>query len=1029
MRYLATVALLSCAWAAQAAGPDSDSLAALRDRFATPPAEFSTMPFLVWDGEVTEADIDRHVAAFHEQGVRGFFIHPRPGMITPYLSDRWFELVRYTVDKAARLGMEAWLYDENSYPSGFAGGHVPAEMPESWNEGQGLVPRKVAALPVDAVSKCKVLLKKSGEGYEDVTASAAAQSATGDYTCFELAFYPKTGWFGGFSYVDLIRPGVTEKFIDVTMRGYERVLGSELGRTVPGTFTDEPNIEPPGQGAMRWTPDLFAQFEKRRGYDLRPRLMSLFEDTGDWRKARHDYFATLNELFIERWSKPWHAYAEKHGLKWTGHYWEHEWPNPRGVPDNMAMYAWHQVPAIDLLFNQFDEEKGGQFGNVRNVKELSSVANQLGQRRTLSETYGGAGWELRFEDMKRLGDWEYVLGVNMMNQHLAFQTLVGARKYDYPQSFTYHEPWWKHYGTLANYFARLSLALSTGEQVNRTLILEPTSTAWMYAHATGTEERLKPLERDFRGLLNRLERGQAEYDLASETILRDHGRAASGRLGVGRREYDLVVLPPGIENLESATVALLARYLEAGGTVLSFVEPPAYIDGAASARAGELAAAAGAGWIRVSSVDDQGARERLFSNDFDGVSGKLYHQRRRLADGELLFLVNSSLETPALATARMTGRSLLRLDAVTGATEPYPARIENGRLVFSVDLPPAGSLLLAALPAGEPAPEKPKTGPAQRVEPATPLAVARTAPNVLMIDYVGLRLAGAPEQELHVYNAAKKAFEFHGFKDGDPWNTAVQYKTSILDQNHFGMDSGFDAVYRFHVEEGVKTKGIRAVVERPGLWQVTVNSHTVEPLPKTWWLDVAFAVYDIAAYVKPGLNEVVLRARPMSVHAEIEPVYILGEFGVSAAEKGFHIVPARPLAAGAWKDQLLPFYSDAIRYARTYKLRSGQSYRARLGKWNGTLAEVKVNGKPAGVIGWAPYELDISRWVKDGPNEVEVLVYGSLKNLLGPHHGKHERGLVTPWHWRNAPAQMPPGSGYDLLSYGLEEPFELVNLP
>ena len=114
----------------------------------------------------------------------------------------------------------------------------------------------------------------------------------------------------------------------------------------------------------------------------------------------------------------------------------------------MAMYAWPQVPAIDLLFNQFDEDTGDQFGDVRNVKELSSVANQLGLRRTLSETYGGGGWDLRFEDMKRLGDWEYVLGVNFMNQHLAFETLAGARKYDYPQSFSYHEPWWKHYHAL-----------------------------------------------------------------------------------------------------------------------------------------------------------------------------------------------------------------------------------------------------------------------------------------------------------------------------------------------------------------------------------------------------------------------------------------------------------------------------------------------------------------------------------------------------------------------------------------------------
>ena len=114
-----------------------DSYARLRELFPNPPAEYSTMPFFVWNGEVTEAKIDKFLADFHAQGVRGFFIHPRPGLITPYLSDRWFELVRYTVDKAKKLGMEVWLYDENSYPSGFAGGHVPARDARILQPGAG----------------------------------------------------------------------------------------------------------------------------------------------------------------------------------------------------------------------------------------------------------------------------------------------------------------------------------------------------------------------------------------------------------------------------------------------------------------------------------------------------------------------------------------------------------------------------------------------------------------------------------------------------------------------------------------------------------------------------------------------------------------------------------------------------------------------------------------------------------------------------------------------------------------------------
>ena len=58
-------------------------------------------------------------------GLGGAFIHPRPGMITEYMSDEWYSLYRYAVDKGKEMGLDIWIYDENSYPSGFAGGHVP----------------------------------------------------------------------------------------------------------------------------------------------------------------------------------------------------------------------------------------------------------------------------------------------------------------------------------------------------------------------------------------------------------------------------------------------------------------------------------------------------------------------------------------------------------------------------------------------------------------------------------------------------------------------------------------------------------------------------------------------------------------------------------------------------------------------------------------------------------------------------------------------------------------------------------------
>jgi hypothetical protein len=991
---LLLAALLACPAISAAS---VDTVAQLRAQFPKPATEFTTVPFLVWDGDVTEAEVDRLLHDYSSHGVHGFIIHPRPGLITPYLSNRWFQLIRYTVDQAKKLGMAAWLYDENSYPSGFAGGHVPAEMPASYNQGQGLA--------LQPNGPCTILLERVGGRFVDVTGQKEPQAA-GTY-CFGLTSYRARAWNGGYPYVDLLVPGVTQKFIGVTMRGYEQAVGPDFGTAVPGIFTDEPNINPPGRSSVKYTPDLFAQFQRRWGYDLKTNLPSLFEEVGDWRRVRHNYFALLLELFIDRWSKPWHAYTEAKHLQWTGHYWEHEWPNPRQGPDNMAMYAWHQVPAIDMLFNQFNEGVNAQFGNVRSVKELGSVANQLGNRRTLSETYGGGGWELTFQDMKRLGDWEYVFGVNTMTQCLSFQTLAGARKYDYPQSFTYHTPWWPHYGVLGGYFSRLSLALSAGQEVNRILVIEPTTSAWMYAGAK-PNPRMLQIGTAFQEFVTRLAHRQVEFDLGSENILKDHGSVSGKRFAVGRRTYDTVVLPPGTENLDAPTVKLLRQYIEAGGKLTSYAAGPLLVDGAPGA------------------FSVPGSPEEPVNPDLTAVSGMLFHQRRQLADGELWFFVNSSLEQPAGATVKAHGKSVERFDALTGRTAPYAATVAAGALEFAVNLPPAGSLLaIVRNTPGAPA-TAPSTTTGQPVAASSPLTVKRTAPNALKLDYCDLTLNGATEKDIYAVSAAAKVFKAYGFTEGNPWDSAVQFKTTILDRNHFAADSGFEAAFWFDVAAGVDTASLEAVVERPALWKVSVNGSPVASEPGKWWLDRDFGVYAIGRLVKPGRNRIVIAARPMSVHNELEPVYIVGNFGAAAQERGFRLAPATELKAGSWKEQNLPFYGDSVSYSRTYKLARGGQYKVVLGKWAGTVAEVRVNGKSAGIIGWQPFELPLGSLVTDGENVVEVLVTGSLKNLLGPHHGKIEPGLVSPGSFRHAPAAMPPGSAYDRLPYGLLEDFQVV---
>jgi hypothetical protein len=307
--------------------------------FKNPPITYSTAPLWVWNDLITPEKIDQQLREFKEQGIHMAFIHPRPGLITEYLSGEWFDLTRYAIDKACQLDMKIWLYDENSFPSGFAGGHVPAMMPESFNQGAGLMLQKRDKLSRADSGNYFLILKKVGDQFANITHGIKNYyNQTGDYYAFLKWYYPgNEAWFGGWSYVDLLADGVTEKFIKLTMRDYEKTIGEEFGAMVPGIFTDEPNINTRGgnQWVIRWTPTLFDKFEAKYGYQLQTYLPALYEKIADYKNIRHDYYALLLDLFIERWAVPWYEYTESKNLKWTGHYWEHGWPNPKHGGDNM----------------------------------------------------------------------------------------------------------------------------------------------------------------------------------------------------------------------------------------------------------------------------------------------------------------------------------------------------------------------------------------------------------------------------------------------------------------------------------------------------------------------------------------------------------------------------------------------------------------------------------------------------------------------------------------------------------------------
>lgn len=1004
-----------------------DNLSFVKEQFANPPGAYRPTPFFVWNNKITESEIDWMMQDFKDKGFGGVFVHARPGLITEYLSDEWFALFKYTTEKGKELNLNVWIYDENSYPSGFAGGHVPNEMPESYDQGIGLKMTKCDRVPGD-VSRCYICLKEETGLFKDITFDIKNEiGKPGVYYLFEKTYPEKTPFFGGYSYVDLLLPGVTEKFLDITMTGYERVAGVDFGKTIPGVFFDEPYTR--GYGGIRWTPDLFEQFQKLWGYDLKENLPSLFEEVGNWKRIRHNYQKTILRLFIDRWAKPYYEYATNRNLILTGHYWEHIWPDVERCADNMAMYAWMQMPGIDLLFNEFDDRSpNAQFGNVRAVKELSSAANQTGRKRTLSETYGGAGWEETFFDFKRLGDWEFALGVNFMNQHLSHISLEGARKYDYPTSFSYHEPWWKYYRSQNDYFGRLSLALSSGKQENSILIIEPTTSVWMhYQYNTKGTPRGKEIAQSFQSFVTRLEKAQVEYDLGSEDIIKDRGTVKDKMFVVGNAAYTTVVIPPDCENLDKETTDLLTRFVENGGRILAY-SVPERMDGNRS-DIFSLLFKQSPNVTFLSRLTDEDIAA-YFGNEtirFGKMNGNdVYHHRRKLTDGNIVFLCNSNTTENASGEFTISGKDAIEADTETGMFYDYPEKETNSKVTLTFDLPPAGSKLFFISDkkiSGLNARKNPIY--TEVVNPSGSLKIKRLNENVLNIDFCDLSVSDIIYKDINVLSATDTVFKKHGFPKGNPWFFAVQYKTEILDKGRYDS-GGFTATYTFNIKDVFDYSDIKAVIERSEIWKVSINGKQIDP-SEEWWLDRSFAVFKIGDLLKQGENTLSLTVAPMNVLAEIEPVYILGNFSVFPADKGFTIHHPQNPVVGSWKRQGMPFYFGQVSYSQTYDIENiSGNYAVELNDPSGTICEVAVNGISGGTMISPPYRSDITSLLKKGENKIEIIVTGSLKNLLGPHHNDPPLNSIRPFYWQGV-KNYPSGNDYRQLDYGLTTDFKLIH--
>ncbi|PKO23840.1 MAG: glycoside hydrolase, partial [Chloroflexi bacterium HGW-Chloroflexi-1] len=610
--------------------------------FQNPSANYRPVPFWSWNDRLEDGELRRQIALMQAGGWGGFFMHARVGLETPYLTPEWFDRVRTAVDEAKKRGMRAWLYDEDKWPSGFAGGLSVAPNPDYRMKVLVCKPDNKPALMQE---RLRAFLARQVDGQlTDFRPVRSEDDLTNVQWGEEwlVQFYPHTvplgvEWFNDYTYLDMLNPEAVRAFIRTTHEAYARAVGEEFGQTIPGIFTDEPcfifqvgNIAG-GPIRLPWTDGFPEYFARQNGYDLLDHLPALVYDTPESPAIRYDYWRTVTRRFLESWGKQMYDWCEAHNLAFTGHYMAENTllEQVSWIGAAMPYYEYMHIPGIDKLERHIDQPI--------TAKQVDSVACQLGRKRVLCEAYGCAGQDFNFPQRKWIGDHLYVLGVNLLTPHLSLYSMRGARKRDYPANIFYQQPWWPENRLLDDYFARLSYALSQGQRVVDVLVLHPIASAWT-VYSPGAVHRVRELDRRLRGLNDDLLALHRDYHFGDEMLMEKYAAVASEGgdvfLRIGEMRYRVVVIPPGT-TLARHTVELLNRFVAAGGSVIAIEPTPTLVDGRPAAAV--LPAA-----TTVIPPERQALRTALDQALPSDVAiadapGVLYHHRR-LEDGDLFFL-------------------------------------------------------------------------------------------------------------------------------------------------------------------------------------------------------------------------------------------------------------------------------------------------------------------------------------------------------------------------------------------------------
>jgi hypothetical protein len=410
--------------AATAFAADPANLAELRRGFEQPPDDARMMVRWWWFGPaVTRAELEREMRMMKAGGIGGFEVQATYPLQLEgnmkYMSPEFLDALKFTGEKAKELGLRMDLTLGSGWPYG--GPHITQEL---------------------AAGRLRM---QNGE----IVAGKTGQTV-------------KRPAFGAEGFV-------LDHYNRAALEAHSKAVGEPLLKALEKTppyaiFSDSLEVY-----NADWTPAMYEEFKKRRGYDLKEHLSALANDSApDAAAIRHDWGLTLSELADDNYLKPLTAFAKSHGTRFRS--------------------QTYGIPPVTLSSNalvDLPEGEGHEWRRFSTTRWATSAGHIYGRPVISSETWTwlhSPVFRATPLDMKAEADIHFLQGINQLIGHgwPYSPPEVGEPGWRFYAAavFNEHNPWWIVMPEITKYLQRVSWILRQGTPADDVAVYLPTHDAF-----------------------------------------------------------------------------------------------------------------------------------------------------------------------------------------------------------------------------------------------------------------------------------------------------------------------------------------------------------------------------------------------------------------------------------------------------------------------------------------------------------------------------------------------------------------------